>query len=221
LIVAALVSADAPTRESVGRYDPPCGHDEKAVVMPDEEEGTTEFRARGLKDLLESQEAPPKPAGGDKNRRLAIIGGGVGAVVVVVLAAVLLGGGGGDKGGGGSGTGVAVGLEMRPSAAVGIEPGNRISVCDSEAGPVAEDVVVKEIKPAKSAAGQDIVQLSVLAEGAEINALGRKAKSTWRAIGSTTCPAVETTATTTATTLAPVQPPASTPPDSTPTPPPS
>jgi hypothetical protein len=188
--------------------------------MPDEEEGTTEFRARGLKDLLESQEAPPKPAGGDKNRRLAIIGGGVGAVVVVVLAAVLLGGGGGGNGGGGGGTGVPVGVEMRPSAAVGIQPGNRISVCDSEAGPIAEDVVVKEIKPGKSVAGQDIVTLSVLAEGAEINALGRKAKSTWRAYNSTTCPPVETTATTT-TTLAPVQPPASTPPDSTPTPPPS
>jgi hypothetical protein len=151
--------------------------------MPDEEEGTTEFRARGLKDLLESQEAPAKPAGSDKNRRLAIIGGGVGALVVVVLAAVLLGGGGGGNGGGG-GTGVPVGLEMRPSAAVGIQPGNSISICDSEAGPVAEGVVVKEIKPAKSAAGQDIVQLTVLAEGAEINALGpTKAKSTWRAIG--------------------------------------
>ena len=189
--------------------------------MPDEEEGTTEFRARGLKDLLESQDAPAKPAGADKNRQLAMIGGGVGVLVVVVLAAVLLGGGDGDKGdGGGDGTGVAVGVELRPSAAVGIQRGNRVSVCDSEAGPVAEDVVVKEIKSAKSAAGQDIVQLTLLAEGAEINALGRKAKSTWRAIGSTTCPAVETTASTT-TTLAPVQPPASTPPDSAPTPPPS
>ena len=191
--------------------------------MPDEDEGTTEFRPRGLKDLLESQEAPAKPAGADKNRGLAMIGGGVGAVVVVVLAAALLGGGGDDNGSGngGAGDGVAVGLEMRPSAAVGIERGKSISICDSAAGPVAEDVVVTEIKPSKSAAGQDIVQLTVLAEGAEINALGpTKAKSTWRAIGSTTCPAVETTSTTT-TTLPPVQPPASTPPDSTPTPPPS
>jgi hypothetical protein len=190
--------------------------------MPDEDEGTTEFRARGLKDLLESQEAPAKPSGADKNRRLAMIGASVGAVLVVVLAVVLLGGGDDDSGGGGGGgNGVAVGIEMRPSAAVGIERGKSISICDSAAGPVAEDVVVTEIKPSKSAAGQDIVQLTVLAEGAEINALGpTKAKSTWRAIGSTTCPAVETTSTTT-TTLPPVQPPASTPPDSTPTPPPS
>jgi hypothetical protein len=192
--------------------------------MPDDEEGTTEFRARGLKDLLESQEAPAKPAGGDNSRRLAMIGAGVGAVLVVVLAVVVLGGGGGDNGGdnNGGGSGVPVGLEMRPSAAVGIQPGASISICDSEAGPVAEGVVAREIKPAKSAAGQDIVQLTVLAEGNEINALGpTKAKSTWRAISSPTCPPVETTASTTTTTLPVVQPPASTPPDSAPTPPPS
>lgn len=191
--------------------------------MSDEEEGTTEFRARGLKDLLESQEAPAKPAGGDKNRQFMLIGG-VGAVVVVILAVVLLGGGGGDNGGegGSGGSGVPVGLEMRPSAAAGVERGNHISICDSEAGSVAENIVVQEIKAAKSAAGQDIVQLTVLAEGSQINALGpTKAKSTWRAIVSPTCPPVETTATTTTTTLPPVQPPASTPPDSTPTPPPS
>jgi hypothetical protein len=195
--------------------------------MPDEEEGTTEFRAGGLKDLLGSQETPVKPSGAGRNRQVAIIGGAAGAVLVVVLAAVLLSGGGGGDDNGGAATdgdgGVPVGLEMRPSAAVGITPGKKISVCDSEAGPVAEGVVLKEVKPAKSAAGQDIVQLVVLAEGGEINALGpTKAKSTWRAIGSETCPALENTTTSgPTTTLPPVEPPSSTPPDSTPTPPPS
>lgn len=194
--------------------------------MADEEEGTTEFRARGLKDLLESEEAPAKPTGAGRNRRVAIIGGAAGAVVVILAALVLSGGGGGedDEGGAADGDGgVPIGIEMRPSAAVGIAPGKKISVCDSEAGPVAEGVVLKEVKGAKSAAGQDIVQLVVLAEGAEINALGpTKAKSTWRAIGAETCPAVENTTTSgPTTTLGPVDPPDSTPPDSAPTPPPS
>jgi hypothetical protein len=195
--------------------------------MAEEDEETTEFRAGGLKDLLESQEAPARPAGRGDNRRLAVMGGAAAAVVVVVVVAglVLAGGGGDDEGGGETGgdSGVPIGIEMRPSAAVGIAPGKKISVCDSEAGPVAEGVVLKEVTPAKSAAGQDIVQLVVLAEGAEINALGpTKAKSTWRAIGSQSCPAVEGTTTSgPTTTLPPVQPPDSTPPDSAPTPPPS
>lgn len=194
--------------------------------MADEEEGTTEFRARGLKDLLESEEAPAKPTGAGRNHRVAIIGGAAGVVVVVLvaLAVALSGGGEDDDGGAADGNGgVPIGIEMRPSAAVGITPGKTISVCDSEAGPVAEGVVLREITAAKSAAGQDIVQLVVLAGGAEINALGpTKAKSTWRAIGAKTCPAVETTTTSgPTTTLAPVDPPVSTPPDSAPTPPPS
>jgi hypothetical protein len=193
--------------------------------MAEDEEGTTEFRAGGLKDLLESQETAAKPAGARDNRRMAIIGGAGAAIVVVIAALVLAGGGGDDDGGNATGddSGVPIGIEMRPAAAVGISPGKEISVCDSETGPVAEGVVLKEVNPAKSAAGQDIVQLVVLAEGAEINALGpTKAKSTWRAIGSETCPAVESTSTSeTPTTLPPVQPPVSTPPDSAPTPPPS
>lgn len=195
--------------------------------MPDNDEETTEFRAGGLKDLLESQETPAKPAGSGNNRTLAIIGGAVAALVIVVVAGLALAGGGDDDGDGGASDGnggVPVGIEMRPSAAVGIATGKKISICDSAAGPVAEGVVLQELKGAKSAAGQDIVQLTVLAEGAEINALGpTKAKSTWRAIGSETCPASETTATSesTTTTLAPVQPPVSTPPDSAPTPPPT
>lgn len=192
--------------------------------MPDEEEGTTEFRAGGLKDLLEGQDPPAKPAGGANNRRLAIIGGAAGALLVVVLAALALGGGGdGDGGAAGAADGVPVGLDMRPSAAVGITPGQKISICDSEAGAVVEGLVLKEVNKAKSAAGQDIVQVIVLAEGEEINALGpTKTKSTWRAIGRETCVPPQSTVTSApTTTLPPVQPPASTPPDSAPTPPPS
>lgn len=190
--------------------------------MSNPEEGTTDFRVGGLKDLLEGQETPPKGGGGGgKNRQMAIIGAAVGAVVVVILAVVLLGGGD-DGGGEQAGDGVPVGIDMKPSAAVGVQAGKKASICDTASGPIAEGVVVRNVKAGKSNVGADIVTLTVLASGNDINDLGpTNAKSTWRAIASESCPPVTTTSAPAAETTTTTQPPATSPPDSVPTPPPS
>jgi hypothetical protein len=105
---------------------------------------------------------------------------------------------------------------MTPSAAAGVEPGMKASICDTAAGPVAEGVVVTKVERGKTPAGTEKVTLTVLASGEDFNDLGR-AKSTWRAIARDTCFPVTTTPAPPATEPAP----APTPPDSTPTPPPS
>lgn len=186
------------------------------------EEGTTDFRLGGLKDLLESQETPPKGGGsGGKNRQLAIIGAAVGVAVIIILAVVMLAGGGDDGRDEQAGDGVPVGIDMKPSAAVGVRAGKKASICDTASGPIAEGVVVQNVKPGKSNVGADIVTLTVLASGDDINALGpTNAKSTWRAIASESCPVVSTTSPPAAETTT-TQPPATSPPDSVPTPPPS
>jgi hypothetical protein len=191
--------------------------------MSNPEDGTTDFRVGGLKDLLESQESPPKTGGGGggggKNRQM-MIAAAAGAVILVIVAVVLLaGGGGGDDDDTASGDGVPVGIDMKPSAAVGVQPGKKASICDTASGPIAEGVVVQNVKTGKSNTGADIVTLTVLASGGDINDLGpTNAKSTWRAIAADSCPAVTSTSTppeSTTTTLP------ATPPDSVPTPPPS
>ncbi|MGH8997803.1 MAG: hypothetical protein ACRDY7_00240 [Acidimicrobiia bacterium] len=188
--------------------------------MPEPEDGTSDFRVGGLKDLIESQEAPEKGAGGGggKNRQLAIIGGAV-AVVVVILAVVLLAGGGGGDGGGEQAEGTRISVEMK-SSAVNVNPGERASICDTAAGPVAENVFVSDVKSGKTVLGGETLVLTVLAEGEDLNDLGRKPESTWRALGVESCPAVETEEQTPATTEATAPTVGTSPPDSAPTPPP-
>jgi hypothetical protein len=189
------------------------------LTTPDD--GTTDFRVGGLRDLLEGGETgPAKGGGGGRNRQLAIIGGAAAVVIVVLVAVLLLAGGGGDGDGDGVEApkdAVPVGIEMKPSAAAGVEPGIKASICDSAAGPVAEGVVVTKVELGKSAVGQEKVTLTVLASGDDINELRGSRKSTWYAIARDTCPPVTTTPAPPATEPAP----APTPPDSTPTPPPS
>jgi hypothetical protein len=188
--------------------------------MSNPEDGTTDFPVGSLRDLLEGEETPAKGGGGGgKNQQMAIIGGAVAAVVVLVVVFLLVSGGSDDNSNAPEGA-IPAGVELKPSAAVGVTEGGTASICDTASGPIAEGVLVKDMKSGKSQLGQEIVTLEVLAPPEAVNALGQKPKSTWKAIASATCPPTATTSPpatepTTDTT------PATTPPDSVPTPPPS
>lgn len=183
------------------------------VSEPDD--GTTDFRVGGLRDLLEEQQAPPKGGGAGRNRQLAIIGG-VAAVLVVVVVAVLLAGGGGDGDGASQEGTTRVPVKLRGDRVAGdVQKNAFVSVCEEDGAPTVENVRVVERKDFEEF-GTPRVTLDVAVRSQDV----QKIKDTSEAVAKRyvyaqpTCPAGGTPATGAPTT--PTEPP-TTPPETTPT----
>lgn len=190
--------------------------------MSNPDDGTTEFKVGGLRDLLESggEPAPAQGRGGVRpNRQLLFVGGGVAAILIVLLAVVLLGRGG-DGGRDVPEDAVGIGVELRKGSGVEsrVKEGGKASVCDTAVGPIAEDVVVNKISTGRQILGGETVIVEFLAPPDQAARLGAKPTPTWKVFAASSCPPAITTSSSapTADTT-----PVTTPPEPAPSPPPS
>jgi hypothetical protein len=150
----------------------PCDGDGTAFVS-EPEDGTTEFKAATLRDIIDAEEGGAARAAGPKerNRQLIVIVVGVGAAVVVVVILLLVaGGGGGGKDPNSSEKTVPANVRLSTGILTSAMTKNhKVSVCSTETGLVAKDVVIRGRHTEK----QGIAVLDVLEVAATPEEAGR------------------------------------------------
>lgn len=190
--------------------------------MADADDGTTEFRAGSLRELLDEGEKvkAPKGGGAGPNRQLIFGAAAAAVVLVVVLVVVLGGGGGGDDGQKVADDGnTAFPVNVRESILTGaVVKGARVSICGKDSEPLAENVLIANKSEGQEIAGlAKLVKLEVQSTPEEQAKLAAYRQRTGEitVFSQPACPsAAPVTTASTAPAETTTQPPASTPPPS-------
>ena len=129
--------------------------------MSEPDDGTTEFKAGSLRELLDEGDKPakaPKGGGGPGLNRQIMIGGGAAAVLIVVVLVAVLAGGGKDKKPTDDGGRTAFPVNVRSSIITsGVIKNARVSICGKDNEPLAENVLI-----VNKSNGQEITGLAAL-----------------------------------------------------------